>query len=73
MIHFTPKWAEPKRELNKWQFVLQLFPDYAQFGYTRLYFAFFKLHLRPQDGESLTRGKHYRGFFINKSFKTSWQ
>jgi hypothetical protein len=72
-LHFTPKWAEPKRDLNKWQFNVQVYPDYMRFGYTRILFAFYKLVMRPAEGESLQRGKHYQGFIFNFTIKTLWQ
>lgn len=73
MITITPKWGEPKRDLNRWQFAFQIFPDYARIGYVRFIVGVFCLHTRPPVGESLQRGKHYKGFLINREVKSLWQ
>ena len=65
MMKFTPQWGEPKRDLNKWQFAFQIFPDFMAGAGSRLIFGIFNLHTRPKRDEAVVRGEHYKGFLIN--------
>jgi hypothetical protein len=58
------------RQLNKWKFVWFYSPDFYRQseGWRTVDFGCINIHKKPENGQLMEHGEHYRGFWFRMSF-----